>query len=276
MVQIQHVVGDGLVEGRRKRTPLTLGSTIESSVVVGHQIWLLALCEKSQSCVWFGANSKTRALANPWDQALSVGLTSSMSPSPFLGLFQQLVNQLQVYHTTKAPVPKVSHFIFSNNVITDLFCHHTGFFYDTMKGTTLNLAFALCKSKLVKQLVQNEKTGQCFNHFEARGRWWQIVQKPQLETHMHISFIVIIVIIFYLLNSYTWHRARMRRKGDGQCGNESDTGDRERRWAKQRITMASLQQSNRIANAKLPHAGETHEHTRTYTQTVLIVAMSHT
>lgn len=63
--------------GAKKCIPLTLSLTIDSSVTVSHLIWLLALCEESQSCVWFGANSKTRALDNPWDQALSVGLTSS-------------------------------------------------------------------------------------------------------------------------------------------------------------------------------------------------------
>lgn len=72
--------------GEKKCIPLTLGPTIKSSVMVSHLIWLLALCEKSQSCVWFGANSKTRALTNPWDQALSVGLTSSRhAPITFSG-----------------------------------------------------------------------------------------------------------------------------------------------------------------------------------------------
>ncbi len=63
--------------GEKKCIPPTLGPTIENSVMVSCLIWLLALCEKSQSCVWFGANSKTRVLAKPWDQALAVGLTSS-------------------------------------------------------------------------------------------------------------------------------------------------------------------------------------------------------
>lgn len=63
-----------------------------SSVVVSRLLWLLALCEKSQSCVWFGANSKTRALANPWAQALPAALTNSRRALiTFTGLVQQLI-----------------------------------------------------------------------------------------------------------------------------------------------------------------------------------------
>lgn len=87
MTWAQHVVGDTLEEERRKCIPLTLGPTIESSVVVSQLISLLALCEKSQSCVWFGANSKTRALTNPCVQSVSFGLTSSHhSPITLPGL----------------------------------------------------------------------------------------------------------------------------------------------------------------------------------------------
>lgn len=71
--------------GEEKCIPLTLGPTIESSVVVSQLIWLLALCE-NQSCVWFGANSNTRALTNPCAQAVAVWLTSTHhSPITFPG-----------------------------------------------------------------------------------------------------------------------------------------------------------------------------------------------
>lgn len=60
---MQHVFGDRLAEEEK----LSSGSLAPRC----EQRWcerpvrLLALCEKSQSCVGFGANSKTRALANP-------------------------------------------------------------------------------------------------------------------------------------------------------------------------------------------------------------------
>lgn len=52
------------------------GGTMATSVALSPLVWLLALCEKSQSCVGFWANSKT-ASGNPRGQALSTGLTSS-------------------------------------------------------------------------------------------------------------------------------------------------------------------------------------------------------
>lgn len=72
-------VGDRLAEeGRNASFWLSgvRGGTMASSVVLSPFVWLLALCEGSQSCVGFWANSKT-ASGNPWGQALSTGLMSS-------------------------------------------------------------------------------------------------------------------------------------------------------------------------------------------------------
>lgn len=127
--------------GAKKCIPLTLSLTIDSSVTVSHLIWLLALCEESQSCVWFGANSKTRVLANPWDQALSVGLTSSrnalitfsrITPNTYWNRFISAVvqsylnNRLALFWGKFTELAKVACFTCGINVRI-VFCHQTVF-----------------------------------------------------------------------------------------------------------------------------------------------------
>lgn len=130
--------------GAKKCIPLTLSLTIDSSVTVSHLIWLLALCEESQSCVWFGANSKTRVLANPWDQALSVGLTSSrnalitfsrITPNTYWNRFISAVvqsylnNRLALFGGKFTELAKVACFTCGINVRI-VFCHQTVFCHD--------------------------------------------------------------------------------------------------------------------------------------------------
>lgn len=131
--------------GAKKCIPLTLSLTIDSSVTVSHLIWLLALCEESQSCVWFGANSKTRALANPWDQALSVGLTSSrnalitfsgITPNTYWNRFISAVvqsclnNRLALFWGKFTELAKVACFTCGQFNVRIVFCHQTVFCHD--------------------------------------------------------------------------------------------------------------------------------------------------
>lgn len=60
---MQYVFGDGVVE-EKKLSSDSLAPQYEQCYCE-RPVGLLALCEKSQSCVWFGAISKTRALASP-------------------------------------------------------------------------------------------------------------------------------------------------------------------------------------------------------------------
>lgn len=123
---------------------------------------------ESQSCVWFGDNSKTRALANPWDQTVCWTNMQQACPHHLFWFYSNTsVNQVRIsrwnlllpiffccvlvqsYLNTQCGLffsrrvllclQKVACFTLNNNVIINIFCQPTAFFHDTGGASPVSL-----------------------------------------------------------------------------------------------------------------------------------------